>query len=77
MKIYKSVFSNHIKSLGNLDSDTLSKHGYTSDQIEVINTFNGSEDQMRLLSAEVNGSGLVFLHLNVKILLLLHGMIGK
>ncbi len=54
IKDYKAVYVEHINGLMELDDNTLENLGYSAEQIETIRTFDGSEEQMASLSAQLN-----------------------
>lgn len=54
IKNYKETYDNHIRYLNMLDDKALMSNGYTSDQIKLIRNFNGSDADMRALSATLS-----------------------
>ncbi len=51
---YKENYSEHISALQELDDAVLEAHGYSSEQIDVIRNFSGTEEEMLRASATVN-----------------------
>jgi hypothetical protein len=51
---YHKNYVDHLNRLKKLDDTTLSKLGYTSEQIAIFRNFDGSETQAILLSASLN-----------------------
>lgn len=54
IKNYKEIYRNHIKNLNTLNDDVLLSNGYTNDQISIIRSFTGSDEEMRRLGATLN-----------------------
>jgi len=51
IKNYHQTYVDHFNKLKKLDDSTLSKHGYTPEQIATLKNFDGSETQATILSA--------------------------
>lgn len=54
VKNYKSLFNEKVKEMQTLPDNELKRLGYKSDEIQVIRNFNGSEEQLRAIAAEVS-----------------------
>lgn len=51
---YQEEYKNHLKKIAALDDELLKEMGYTSEQIEILRTYDGSEEATIILAATLN-----------------------